>query len=339
MRRLVVAAAVLAGLVGAADAGAQTRVTVNGTEVVIHVPIQLAGLKGRTMRNPLTGARYDDAQLADFMAKESESFWNEGATGADEFFGEKPSGGLSKLRYGDCFTIRIEVEIVATAVFEGGTQVRLEGYHYILFDNNPNGRMVVWDPATPDPTEDTPSAFEQSLEGEWTSWEDYFGGGGHEIGHLLGLGDDYNDQGALPGREGTVMDHGRNFDQNIVDRIVDLVRQSGVELPECWTGTVTEHYRLGVTGSAEAEIRLTVAADRSVTGQGAGEGVIDGFPFTFTLRIRGVRDEDRFRLRIKSSVSRTPAFPLVAPIDGMRARGTYDASGAVVTVALACPAC
>lgn len=108
---------------------------------------------------------------------------------------------------------------------------------------------------------------------------------------------------------------------------------------EVWQGTATEQYRLGVTGSAEAEIRLTVAADGSVTGQGAGEGVIDGVPFTFTLRIRGVRDEDRFRLRIKSSVSRTPAFPLVAPIDGTRARGTYDAVGAVVTVALACRTC
>lgn len=271
MRQLIVGVALVAGFLGAVEAGARTTVTINGTEIVIHVPIQMAGLTGRTMRNPLTGERYGDARLAEFIARESERFWNEGATGADAFFGEKPSGGLSKLRYRDCYTVRIQVSIVPTNVVDKGQVVRLEGYHRILFDDNPNGKMVVWDPATPDPTKDTPSAYTQSLDGEWTSWQDYFGGGGHEIGHLLGLGDDYNDEGTLPGRKDTVMDHGREFDQNIIDRIADLVQQAGVKLPDCgqrwvWDGRIeVENEYNGRNGEHEwrAEYRVKLLEERT----------------------------------------------------------------------------
>jgi hypothetical protein len=105
-----------------------------------------------------------------------------------------------------------------------------------------------------------------------------------------------------------------------------------------WEGTLTEHYRQGVTGSAEGEIRLTVAQDGSVVGGGEGAGEIDGNPFTFTARIRGVRDDDTFRLRISSSASRR-TFTLVAPIAGTRARGTYEEPSALVTLTLICPRC
>lgn len=107
---------------------------------------------------------------------------------------------------------------------------------------------------------------------------------------------------------------------------------------ERWQGTLTEHYRDGVTGSAEADLDLTLDPDGSVVGRGSGSGVINGNSFTFNVRIRGVRADDAFRLRISSSASRR-TFTIAAPIAGTRARGKYEEPHAVVNVSLICPTC
>jgi hypothetical protein len=60
----------------------------------------------------------------------------------------------------------------------------------------------------------------------------------HEIGHLMGLGDDYDEHGSLAGRAGTLMDSGDAIDQNLVDRLGKIVEKAGIKLPECWTGTM-----------------------------------------------------------------------------------------------------
>jgi len=75
----------------------------------------------------------------------------------------------------------------------------------------------------------------------------------HEIGHLMGLGDDYYHERGLghaegdpmPGREGTLMAGGHEsqgtlIDQNLADRLADIVNKVA-KLPQCWQGTLREH--------------------------------------------------------------------------------------------------
>lgn len=341
MRRCALLLTLLAGLFIPADAIARTTVTVTGTEIVIRVPIQLASmLEHQRMRNPITGERYDWAQLGEFIARESERFWNEGTTGADAFFGVTPSGGLSAVRYRDCFTIRIVVEVVITPFVQAGRKVKLDGYHYMVFDNKPTGKMVVWDPATPDPNVDTPSAYERSLTGEWTSWEDYFGGAGHELGHLLGLGDDYDHESgeSLAGRDGTVMDKGREIDQAIVGRIVGLVEASGVTLPECWHGTWSEGNAAMTAGGT---FSLTVDAEGRVEGKGTGtQEVAGGGSASYPLEISGRRTPGEFRLVFAGSGG---SLEVVTPIDGATARGPWRTGAGQAayrgTIELECRTC
>jgi hypothetical protein len=97
----------------------------------------------------------------------------------------------------------------------------------------------------------------------------------HEFGHFLGFGDDYRLSGLpIPGRQGTLMDHGDRVDQNLMDRLADIVRESGTELPECqvWQGSidVQTHQTLASgdtcqqTGDATGE--LVVGAGGRISG-------------------------------------------------------------------------
>jgi hypothetical protein len=100
----------------------------------------------------------------------------------------------------------------------------------------------------------------------------------HELGHVFGLGDDYtrNANGtvsSLPGRERTLMDDGFVIDQALIDRLGDLARRSGAQLPQCWEGTATiatsAVYPEGGTSCQDGwELEFTFVV--------TGEGTIDG---------------------------------------------------------------
>jgi len=117
-----------------------------------------------------------------------------------------------------------------------------------------------------------------------------------------------------------------------------LATETGSPATERWVGDLIEDYSHGVTGGIEVEISLEVDSEGRVVGGGSGEGVIDGTQFSTTIRIRGVRDEGAFRLRISSTASNR-TITLTAPINGEVARGDYREPAAHVTVTLGCENC
>ena len=101
----------------------------------------------------------------------------------------------------------------------------------------------------------------------------------HEVGHLMGLGDDYNDHGSVAGRAGTLMDGGDAIDQNLVNRIGNIIKKAGIKLPSCWTGTIESDtsrvYLEGIYGGHthctdrwRGTLEFGIAADGKIEGNG-----------------------------------------------------------------------
>src|SRR4029077_16127100 len=65
----------------------------------------------------------------------------------------------------------------------------------------------------------------------------------HEVGHLLGLGDDYTQTGTnprttapLPGRQNTLMADGGRIDAALLKRLIKLLREATHQIPDCLKG-------------------------------------------------------------------------------------------------------
>ena len=159
--------------------------------------------------------------------------------------------------------------------------VTTPGHHVVLWGGNgPNApHPNTYDPYDADqvanPGEDFVTPFQHELWAVWSGQlvdpEDY----AHEFGHLLGFGDDYRQSGLpIPERNGTLMDNGERIDQNLFDRLGDVIDDSGTELPCSQTWQAKAHVdtdqtlpsgdECRVTGDAEGE--LTVAADGTISG-------------------------------------------------------------------------
>ncbi len=109
----------------------------------------------------------------------------------------------------------------------------------------------------------------------------------HELGHQLGLGDDYAEAGPVPGRGSGLMARDLEITQDYVDRIAKLLEELD-RLPECWSGTMrsatTRDYQgLGTCSDTwETELRMTVASDGKVTGDGTAR-LVEGPTCTFAF--------------------------------------------------------
>jgi hypothetical protein len=124
------------------------------------------------------------------------------------------------------------------------------------------------------PGEDYASPFTHDLYAIWSPHLEQSRDFAHEFGHLLGLGDDYDGNGALPGRDGTLMADGDLIDANLVNRLTDLARDASDEVPECETWETTLRVqvddrlpsgdRCQVDGDARGDI--LVAADGRISG-------------------------------------------------------------------------
>ena len=170
-------------------------------------------------------------------------------------------------------------------------------------DSSPSkSRPVVYDPYRPEavPGEDYGSPFDYTLEGWWNEdmeTRDF----AHEVGHLMGLADDYRrlpdgDFEALDGREGTLMGGGDAIDQSLVDRLGDLVAKIGTKLPTCWSGTIHStstqvwHQYGGSLRCTEIwNLSLGFTTDKNGIVTGSGTGTFDhlqnchaSFPWDFT---------------------------------------------------------
>ncbi|HET7678778.1 MAG TPA: hypothetical protein VFK79_01425 [Xanthobacteraceae bacterium] len=208
-----------------------TVVTVNGPAVTITVRINLCCLHDAVERNILQ-------PLALVEIARAQAMWND---------------GLAKFQARSCYDINIifDIRILSRSSREAAPPWE-DGYHRLVIDFDQPGTSNVFDPESGDPNEDTISAYRLQLNGTW-----YFSSmtprtWAHEIGHLLGLGDDYYHRDSmrrmnagarpytpLPGRSGTLMGDGDAVDQNLADRLADLMIQAGLLSPCAqWEGRI-----------------------------------------------------------------------------------------------------
>lgn len=218
------------------------------------MPVDFLGL-------PEDGGRIIDLDTGEkhaygpWLEKHGETIWNE---------------GFAAHRYRDCLTFRLDVEVYPVS------RPDPRGHHGINFDPLAPGNATVYDPTTDNHNDDTASAFEDSLTGDFglIDGETF----AHELGHLMGLGDDYlRDEnghvlyGVVEGREDGSLMHGSEtptITQALVDRIGRLIEE--VEnLPECWTGPCTP--RRGATTQPESPATCTDSLEGRVALRRRGE--------------------------------------------------------------------
>jgi hypothetical protein len=278
VRRVVPAVAVCAGALALAPhaLAAGTSVSVSGTTatITVNVDVVIGG-------HDFPASDIDDKTRAYFenMAAQAEAYWNQGLAGR---------------KYKGCTELRLDLQLRVVAGADAhygqktGDYVGLEtteGHHVMAWMETEWGgaaaRPVVFDPFEPGrpATDDFASPFTHDLDGEWSpdmvTPRDF----AHEVGHFMGLGDDYGDHGSLAGRSGTLMDSGDAIDQNLVDRLGKIIEKAGIKLPSCWTGTIesdtTRVYLEGVYGGHthctdrwRGTLQFGIASDGKVEGNG-----------------------------------------------------------------------
>jgi hypothetical protein len=281
LARSLLVALILSWAGSMSPAAAQTTASPDGTVVTINVPIDVI-LMGADV---VSGA---DRRRITNLAKMAELIWNP---------------GLQGLKFRDCLTFKIKVDIEVHP--DAGRTFREPMPHQIDWYDDPAADVFVLDPGEDDHTKDSPNPYKDFTSGQWSDLD--IGEFVHELGHLLGLGDDYirvpddSPKGwhavDKPGREGTIMAkrvEGRwgtrpgRIDQNIVDRLDALVDQTGFEWPYCWEGSwqtearhfeVVEdvvglepgHRQLHHEGTLEARFRFGVSKDGAIVGTGTAK--------------------------------------------------------------------
>jgi hypothetical protein len=353
-RRIVIGTlflfAVLAPTPAPAQGGASTggtKVSVEGKVVTITVTIDL--IIGGFEELP-EGAQ----ETADGIAAGIEDYWNQAFE-----------------RYAtDCLEFRLDVVMKALpAAFPPPTIIDLGGSRPATLFTEPGHHVVLWgqgsginpdanipppetyDPYDEDgiapPGEDYGTPFDHELEALWSDHLENPRDFAHEFGHLFGFGDDYDENGEpLPGREGTLMDNGDLIDQNLVNRLIDLVRDSGEQLPECWEGEWAEGsgFEYGsfcpqfvpISGT----ISFAVAEDGSLSGdyEWANDPYTCGGPAPSVPNkgeVTGERTADGFLLTIFGE-----GYPLTLTRQGNEASGKVEAgSNTTHAISVHCVTC
>jgi hypothetical protein len=300
--------------------GGGTTATVDGTTVTITVHIDLCCIPEDAQRDiwvPLVRAEIKAAQ----------DMWND---------------ALAKLTAKGCFDVRV---VFDARLLNTGDPWD-PGYHQInIHFNTGGGKSYSRDPAASSPNSDTNTVYKQTISGEY--YEDGMSTlvWAHEIGHLMGLGDDYREgrtiefRGDLtnyerticfPGREGTLMcSSPGTIDQVLADRLADILGKDGL-LPQCWKGTLKiAAAMLGGAGRSDtwtADIKVVVSDKGVASGTGianrASEVKFDFVPTgpvcpsvqAFTVKVGG--DADKQSLRLKFGLT-----------DGTPSAGTCDQTG------------
>ena len=258
---------VVAWLTPAGHSAAKTTVTSDGGTVTLVVPIDLVGAINSAgtevgIKNVDTGERTPISTLYGSAAK----LWND---------------AFAKLQYKGCVNFKLDLQFIPKPFDSPVTA----GHHRVELGFDPDLRPGVFIPGATDANADDTIPFTTDIGGTWppVSADTVT----HEVGHLLGLGDDYTDikdangkvtgSQPLPGRENTEMANSgsENIDQVLIDRIGKIVENSGQKLPKCWTGTMTSSSNDTVTASDgglvcsvtwTTAMKFTVAADATLTG-------------------------------------------------------------------------
>jgi hypothetical protein len=256
------------------DGSAGTTVNVEGSNATITVhmdlccnlPASLAAY-GRPDANDIA---WQNSVLASI--KGAQDMWNE---------------ALAKYPAKDC--LHINVVFDAKWVDDGHWD---NGYHRIMVSSGPV-RSGSQDPMSKDARDDTMTVYGQSVGGEF-SHDDTTNTYAHEIGHLMGLGDDYTQRkglirflggdnpsastypsAAIHGRCGTLMADSRNgkIDQQLADRLADIIGKT-TEL-RCWKGKINASLAYM---SATLNFSFTEKPDKQLFGSvlsGNGTGRVD----------------------------------------------------------------
>jgi hypothetical protein len=234
---------------------------------------------------------------------DAESVWNEA-------FGRLPY---------KCFKLQLVVNVTPQSKdFEARPD-----RHLIYETNGVNGVVLK-------PHGDTTYPYGHATDGAWGDLPE--GGFAHEVGHLIGLGDDYTEVSQsprvtmpLPGRAHTLMGDGGPVDKALVDRLGDVLRKAG-KLPSCWTGTLhSETERKYVGEIAGGNGACTDAWDGTISfvtnaGNVSGSGTLDltspakcDFPTfgsgeiqEYLVKVTGTEEHGRFALEF-TYVGHVPA--------------------------------
>jgi len=232
--------------------------------------------------------------------------------------------------------------------------------HHLIFKTDGVNGMVL------KPRGDTTFPYENATDGAWGDLP--AAGFAHEVGHLMGLGDDYTEVSKnprvtkpLPGRQHTLMADGGPVDKALVDRLGAVLRKAGKLPSSCWTGAirvrVVETFPEGTVCNLAGDGRVTLI----VAGSGEVSGTIDvdstytcNFGFSdqdsASMDVAGQRTDEGFTLQLSSSCKcyGVLIFPpdrlLEVPITGPgRAEGTLTFRLSVAdytyTSSLECSAC
>lgn len=247
-------------------AEAATTVTVEGKTVVIHVPIDARGLRGITVKDPATGKVID---AATYVEREVGRIWNEAFEGFSY----------------ECWKFRLDLKILPV----GRDAKSTRGHHEVIINTLKDHSE--WDPTGPDdmvPDRDFPFAYSRDMRGVFNTPDPQILS--HEIGHALGLGDDYFKKGGNKpeargigeraggvdsiDQDGNVVGRGSFMTSGVggpdavhLWRVVAMMKEAGV-LPQCrWVGTIKVQ-AVGNVYDEEGELAFafTESKDGSVNG-------------------------------------------------------------------------
>jgi hypothetical protein len=320
----------LGGVSQAQDGATSSGGTTFSPDGTIHVNIDLlvGGISGEV--EPIDP---EWQATADSLTQQIEDYWNQ---------------GLASHPAGDCgLTLKVDVDIDAVDFDSMHLAQRTDDY--LAMATEPGRHTIGWSegsglsggnaawPEVYDPYDlnedaghDSTSPWQHDLDGYWSEHLEDARDFAHEVGHLMGLGDDYDDatQETAAGREGTLMGDGDLIDQALVNRLADVMRRAGIKLPECWTGTFegsssATYPEGGVCKDAwSMKFGFTVDAEGSVQGSGLAQRKADAVcPFPnpgaqwqeVDFRVLGTRTGDSLSLRF--------ALEEYRPADGIEYAG------------------